>query len=223
MKSSCFSLLALVVSVSLSAATDDWAQHNRYADANRSLADAPVAVFIGNSITDLWDDIHPDFFAVNNYVNRGISGQVSSQILVRFQADVIQLHPQMVVILAGTNDIALNNGYIAIEHVAENIKSMCELAQYNHIQPIICSVLPAYEYPWRKESDSPAETIRQLNALLKAYAESHNIVYVDYYSALADERGGLPKAYSNDGVHPTAAGYDIMEPLITAEIDKSLK
>lgn len=223
MKSSCFSLLALVVSVSLSAATDDWAQHNRYADANRSLADAPVAVFIGNSITDLWDDIHPDFFAVNNYVNRGISGQVSSQILVRFQADVIQLHPQMVVILAGTNDIALNNGYIAIEHVAENIKSMCELAQYNHIQPIICSVLPAYEYPWRKESDSPAETIRQLNALLKAYAESHNIVYVDYYSALTDERGGLPKAYSNDGVHPTAAGYDIMEPLITAEIDKSLK
>ena len=210
MKSFCVTLLTIIVSVSLFAATDDWAQHSRY---------TPSVVFMGNSITDLWDNIHPEFFTANNYANRGISGQVTSQMLARFQADVIQLHPQIVVILAGTNDIALNNGYITIEH----IQSMCELAQYHRIQPVICSVLPAYEYPWRKEMGSPAETIRQLNNLLRAYAEKNHIPYVDYYSALVDERGGLPEAYSKDGVHPTAAGYDIMEPIITAEINKHLK
>ncbi len=222
MKSFLVTLLTVMVSVSVGAATDDWAQHSRYANANQSLVDTPSVVFIGNSITDHWDNIHPEFFTANHYANRGISGQVTSQILVRFQADVIQLHPQVVVILAGTNDIALNNGYIAIEHIAENIQSMCELAQHHHIQPIICSVLPAYEYPWRKEIGSPAETIRQLNSLLRAYAEKNHIPYVDYYSALVDERGGLPEAYSKDGVHPTAAGYDIMEPIITAEINKHL-
>ena len=230
MKSFWVTLLTVMVSVSVGAATDDWAQHCRYADvnqslvnANQSLADTPSVVFIGNSITDHWDNIHPEFFTANHYANRGISGQVTSQILVRFQADVIQLHPQVVVILAGTNDIALNNGYIAIEHIAENIQSMCELAMFHHIQPVICSVLPAYEYSWRKEMGSPAETIRQLNVLLRAYAEANHIPYVDYYSALVDERGGLPEAYSKDGVHPTAAGYDIMEPIITAEINKHLK
>ena len=223
MKSFCITLLTMIVSVSLFAATDDWAQHSRYANANQSVVDTPSVVFMGNSITDLWDNIHPEFFSANNYANRGISGQVTSQMLVRFQADVVQLHPQIVVILAGTNDIALNNGYITIEHIAENIQSMCELAQYHRIQPVICSVLPVYEYAWRKEVEDPAEIIRQLNGLLKTYAEKNNIPYVDYYSALVDERGGLPEAYSKDGVHPTAAGYDIMEPIITAEINKHLK
>mgnify|MGYP004587242141 FL=1 len=223
MKSVSFTILALAASISLGAATDDWTQHNRYAGANQALVDTPLVVFMGNSITDHWDNIHPEFFTANHYANRGISGQVTSQMLARFQADVIQLHPQIVVILAGTNDIALNNGYIAIEHIAENIQSMCELAQHHHIQPIICSVLPAYEYAWRKEVESPATVIRQLNGLLQTYAEKNDIPYADYYSALADERGGLPEKYSKDGVHPTAAGYDIMEPIITAEINKHLK
>lgn len=222
MKSLFVILLTLVVNISVCAATDDWAQHNRYAKANPSLTQAPSVVFMGNSITDHWDNIHPGFFTDNNYANRGISGQVTSQMLVRFQADVIQLCPQIVVILAGTNDLALNNGKITIEHIVENIQSMCELAQYNHILPIICSVLPACEYPWRKEVENPAELIRQLNVLLQMYALQNNIPYVDYYSALVDERGGLPEAYTNDGVHPTAAGYDIMEPIITAEINKYL-
>lgn len=214
--------LNVLMSITVFAATDDWAQHNRYATANQSLEDSVQVVFIGNSITDHWDDIHPEFFSANHYANRGISGQVSSQMLVRFQSDVIHLHPRVVVILAGTNDIALNNGYIAIEHIAENVQSMCELAQFHHIQPIICSVLPVYQYPWRKEVIAPADTIRQLNAMLRAYAEANHIPYVDYYAALVDERGGLPEIYSNDGVHPISAGYDIMERLITAEISKHL-
>lgn len=214
--------LNVLMSITVFAATDDWAQHNRYATANQSLEDSVQVVFIGNSITDHWDDIHPEFFSANHYANRGISGQVSSQMLVRFQSDVIRLHPRVVVILAGTNDIALNNGYIAIEHIAENVQSMCELAQYHHIQPIICSVLPVYQYPWRKEVTAPADTIRQLNTILRTYAEANHIPYVDYYAALVDERGGLPEIYSNDGVHPISAGYDIMERLITAEISQHL-
>lgn len=214
--------LNVLMSITVFAATDDWAQHNRYATANQSLEDSVQVVFIGNSITDHWDDIHPEFFSANHYANRGISGQVSSQMLVRFQSDVIRLHPRVVVILAGTNDIALNNGYIAIEHIAENVQSMCELAQFHHIQPIICSVLPVYQYPWRKEVIAPADTIRRLNTILRAYAEANHIPYVDYYAALVDERGGLPEIYSNDGVHPISAGYDIMERLITAEISKHL-
>ena len=143
--------------------------------------------------------------------------------LARFQADVIQLHPQVVVIMAGTNDIGLNNGYITNEHIAENIQSMCELALFHHIQPILCSVLPVYQYPWRKELVNPAETIRQLNTLLRAYAEQNNIPYMDYYSVMVDERGGLPAVYSADGVHPISAGYDLMETLITKEIEKYVK
>ena len=215
--------LSLLTSITLSAATDDWAQHNRYAAANQAVEKAPAVVFIGNSITDKWDDAHPLFFSDNNYANRGISGQVSSQMLVRFQADVIRLQPQIVVILAGTNDIALNNGYIAIEHIVDNVQSMCELAQFHHIRPVICSVLPAAQYPWRKEVENPAEIIRRLNTLLRNYAEQNGIPYVDYYSALVDEQGGLPDIYSKDGVHPIAAGYDIMETIISAEINRLLQ
>lgn len=195
-------------------ATDDWAQHNRFAQLNDTVSVSPVAVFIGNSITDGWDDCHPTFFTANNFINRGIGGQVSSQMLVRFQADVIQLKPQAVVILAGTNDIGLNNGYIELQHIAENIYSMCEIARYHHIRPIICSVLPVYEYPWRKEIKNPTLEIQKLNTLLRNYALQNGITYVDYYTAMADERGGLPWEYSTDGVHPTSAGYDVMEQLI---------
>ena len=217
-----FAVLALGICLAATAATDDWAQQERFAADNKSLTQAPTVVFIGNSITDGWDDLHPGFFTANNYANRGIGGQVSSQMLVRFQSDVIQLHPKMVVILAGTNDIGLNNGYIAPEHIVENVQSMCELAQYHHILPIICSVLPVYEYPWRKELANPAEAIRQLNTLLRTYAEQNNIPYVDYYSAMTDERGGLPAVYSEDGVHPVSAGYNVMETIITEEIEKHL-
>lgn len=223
MKRFSFAALALMLTVSVFAATDDWAQHTLYAPANQALQQPPVAVFMGNSITQMWEEAHPGFFTAHNYACRGIGGQVSSQMLSRFQADVIQLHPQVVVIMAGTNDIGLNNGYITNEHIAENIQSMCELALFHHIQPILCSVLPVYEYPWRKELENPAETVRQLNVLLRAYAEQNNIPYMDYYSAMVDDRGGLPAVYSQDGVHPISAGYDLMESLITKEIEKYLK
>lgn len=223
MKRFSFAALALLLTVSVFAATDDWAQYGLYTSANQSLTQSPTVVFMGNSITQMWEEAHPDFFTTHNYACRGIGGQVSSQMLARFQADVIQLHPQVVVIMAGTNDIGLNNGYITNEHIAENIQSMCELALFHHIQPILCSVLPVYQYPWRKELVNPAETIRQLNTLLRAYAEQNNIPYMDYYSVMVDERGGLPAVYSADGVHPISAGYDLMETLITKEIEKYVK
>lgn len=217
MKRLLLSITLLLPLLTLSAA--DWAQHSRYAAANDTLQRRPQVVFIGNSITDHWDDCHPDFFTNNNFANRGISGQVSSQMLVRFQSDVIALRPRAVVILAGTNDIAHNNGYIELRHILENIQSMCELAEYHHITPILCSVLPADAFPWRKEL-TPADDIRSLNAMLQTYAKQHHITYVDYYSALADEHGGLPSLYSKDGVHPNAAGYDVMESIIMKVLRK---
>lgn len=213
----------VVLSLSAFAATDDWAQHAHYAEANRLLEQPPVAVFMGNSITEMWNEAHPDFFLAHNYACRGIGGQVSAQMLARFQADVIRLQPQVVVIMAGTNDIGLNNGYISPEHILENIQSMCELAQLHHIQPLLCSVLPVYEYPWRKELVEPSQTILRLNSLFKAYAEQNSIPYIDYYSAMVDDRGGLPAVYSADGVHPISAGYDLMESIIVPAISKYLK
>ena len=180
--------------------------------ANAEVKKAKV-VFMGNSITDIWAKKRPEFFAKYNIAGRGISGQVSSQMLVRFQEDVINLQPKVVVICCGTNDIAQNNGYITLEHIVQNIKSMCELARANKIKPIVCSVLPATGFKWRPEM-KPADDIIRLNEMIKAYAKSNRIKYIDYYSALVDDRGGLPKKYTKDGVHPNMAGYAIMEEIL---------
>ena len=142
--------------------------------------------------------------------------------LVRFRADVINLKPKAVVILAGTNDIAQNNGYISLENAFGNIVSMVELAKANNIKPILCSVMPAYEFGWRKGLE-PAGKIIKLNAMIKAYADKNKIIYVDYHSALADERGGLPEKYSKDGVHPTLEAYKIMETIVQKAITKVIK
>ena len=197
----------------------DWAQFGRYEVVNDTLKKAPSVVFMGNSITDFWAKTRPAFFAKHNFVGRGISGQVSSQMLVRFQSDVVALKPKAVVILSGTNDIARNNGEIALEHVLENIMSMCQIAKYNGIQPVIASVLPCAGFSWMPEL-KPAEDIKKLNAMLKEYAAKNKIPYVDYYTPLADENGGLPITMSKDGCHPNADAYAIMEEVVMKTIGK---
>jgi lysophospholipase L1-like esterase len=199
-----------------------WANYERYQSANKEVK-KPIAVFMGNSITEIWNRNDSAFFNRNHYVGRGISGQVTAQMLARFRSDVINLKPQVVSILAGTNDIAQNNMYMPIEKIAENIFSMAELARANNIKVIICSVLPVYQYRWRPAIKDPAGQIIQLNNLLKTYAKEHKITYVDFHSVMKDSNNGLPLKYSEDGVHPTKDGFSIMEPIIKKAIDKLLK
>lgn len=201
----------------------DWPYLKKYQKENSDIAPvkkgAKWIVFIGDSITEFWKTNHPDFFSNNPYLNRGISGQTTPQMLIRFRADVINLQPYAVVILAGGNDIAGNTGPATLDMIMNNLISMVELAKANHIQVILCSVLPANHFPW-KPNENPAEKIVALNTLIKNYADTNNLFYVDYYSAMVDENKGLMAEYSNDGVHPNKTGYDVMEPLITAAIIK---
>lgn len=203
----------------------DWANLARYRDANAHLAPpAPGekrVVFMGNSITDFWAPHFDSLFPGKPYVGRGISGQTTPQMLVRFRPDVIALHPAAVVILAGTNDIAGNTGPSTLEMIEDNIASMSELAQANGIRVVLASVLPAYDYPW-KPGLQPAPKIVALNRWIRDYANTHHAVYLDFWTAMADSVGGLPKALSNDGVHPTAAGYKVMAPLTEAAIERAL-
>ncbi len=203
----------------------DWPNIHRYANDNekiKSVADEKRVVFMGNSITEGWKNTDSSFFIANDYVDRGISGQTTPQMLVRFREDVIDLKPSVVTILAGINDIAQNTGPIKLEDTYGNIISMAELAKANNIRVVICSVLPAFDFPWRPGMQ-PAEKVIQLNEMLKAYAQKNNIVYADYFSAMKDERNGLPSTLSSDGVHPNLAGYKIMEPIIQKAIADALK
>lgn len=206
-------LLLLFTSFCITAQEKDWAQYSRYAAQNDSITCRPTAVFMGNSITDSWAKKRPQFFAENNFIGRGISGQVTAQMLCRFQADVIALHPKMVIIMAGTNDIAQNNGYISHEHILQNIISMCELAKHNRIKPVLCSVLPASAFRWQPKL-TPAEDIKLLNQMIREYAKANKIKYIDYHSVLQDQRGGLPEKYAHDGVHPNEECYQIMEKIL---------
>lgn len=220
------SLLAVTVVgvIDLSATTPQkqWAQYGRYEKQNAELAQCPDVVFMGNSITDNWSKIVPEFFAVNNYVGRGISGQTTEQMLARFRQDVVDLHPKIVVILAGINDIAQNNGPISNECILNNIKSMCDIAQANGIIPVLCSILPCDHFVWRK-SMTPASIVVEMNVLIKAYAQKMGYEYVDYYSALATEAGALNPLYTNDRCHPTRSGYEIMMPIVQATLKPLLQ
>jgi lysophospholipase L1-like esterase len=203
----------------------DWANLNRFREDNQKLppvqAEENRVVFMGNSITQGWIELVPDFFSNRPYINRGISGQTTPQMLLRFRQDVIQLQPKVVVILAGTNDIAGNTGPSTLEMIEDNIHSMTELAQCHGIQVVLCSVLPAYDFPWRRGLD-PAPKIVELNKRIKQYAISHGVVYCDYFTAMVDERNGLPKELSEDGVHPNKAGYAIMAPIVETAISEAL-
>ena len=201
---------------------NDWAQLERYSAANSSLppSEPGRVVFYGDSITDAWVKNGGKFFPGKPYVNRGISGQTTEQMVLRFRQDVIDLHPQTVVILAGTNDIAGNTGPETPEMIEDNFSSMVDLAKANGIRVVLASVLPAAGYPWKPSAGNPAEKIRALNDWLKGYAAAQNATYLDYYSSMAAPDGGMKPGISIDGVHPNAAGYAIMEPLAEAALAK---
>ena len=220
-----FVMLSLLFA-SKKASSQDWPNLLKYQEANAALqtlgSTEQRVVFMGNSITEGWATANPSFFANPAYINRGIGGQTTPQMLLRFRQDVIDLQPKIVVLLAGTNDIAGNTGPMTLEQIRDNIISMVELAKINNILPIVCSVLPAYDYPWRP-GKAPNVKIPKLNALLTSVASEQNVPYLDYYSAMADERNGLPAAYTTDEVHLTKEGYAVMEKLVTAALAEALE
>jgi len=180
-------------------------------------------VFMGNSITEGWAKAHPDWFKANNYIGRGIGGQTSPQMLLRFQADVIALQPDVVVINAGTNDIAENTGTYHPSFTLANIKSMAEIARANGIKVILTSVLPHDGFRWNKEVTDVVRKVDELNMAIKSYADENKIPYVDYHVDMRDEKGAMKAELSNDGVHPYPDAYLIMEALVKPVIDKQLK
>jgi lysophospholipase L1-like esterase len=204
---------------------NDWANLQRYRTANLELA-APAAgenrvVFMGNSITQFWAPMFATMFPNKPYIGRGISGQTTPQMLVRFRQDVVTLHPKVVVILGGTNDIAGNTGPSTIEMIEDNLASMTEIAKANGIRVVLCSVLPVYDYPW-KPGLEPAQKIVALNAWMKDYAKRAGAVYADLHSALADERLGFKAELAPDGVHPNEDGYRVMAPIVDRAIAEAL-
>src|SRR5215471_11725981 len=238
---------------SLADQLQDWNQIGRYHRANQDLKnEQPVSgrvVFMGDSITDLWQ--LGQYFPGQPYVNRGISGQTTAQMLVRMYPDVIDLKPAAIVLLAGTNDIAQNTGPATAEMIEENIMAMTELAQQHGIKVLLCSITPVSDYPFlaaqnRRDSQPaagpggggsgrgptipqrmtvgrpPADIVR-LNAWIKAYAAHANAIYVDYFSAMVDDKGWIKEGIANDGLHPNAEGYKIMAPIVSAAIQRALK
>ncbi len=205
---------------------EDWPWLAKFHAANLLAApprpDENRVVFMGDSITEAWTIEGPaGYFPGKPYFNRGISGQTTPQMLLRFRQDVINLKPKVVVILAGTNDIAGNTGVETIPQIEGYLMSMAELAAANHIRVVLCSILPAYDYPWTPGL-APAAKIMAINEWLKGYAANNGHVYVDFHTAMKDERNGLPAKLSYDGVHPLPAGYAIMSPLVKAGIEKAL-
>ena len=202
----------------------DWAQLRRYQKENAALAQAPAdrVVFMGNSITDGWAKFFPTQFPGKPYVGRGIGGQTTPQMLVRFRQDVVALKPKVVVILAGTNDIAGNTGPSTLEMIEDNLASMTEIAQANGIRVVLSSILPVFDYPW-KPGLEPAPKIMAINAWMKDYAAKHHAVYLDYHSAMQDERHGLKAELGYDGVHPNEAGYRLMATLAQRAIEEAMR
>ena len=209
----------------LAIAQDDWANLARFADENAALGeparDEERVVFIGDSITQGWSDAAPEFFEERAYIERGISGQTTPQMLVRFRADVVALEPAAVVILAGTNDIAGNTGPASNEMIQDNLASMAEIATANDIRVVLASILPAESYPWRPGVE-PAFRILAINRWIQDYAKSNDHLYVDYYSAMVNDRGGMQERYTTDGVHVSAAGYELMQGIVEEAISEAL-
>jgi lysophospholipase L1-like esterase len=214
---------------------DDWPQLERYRAANAGLAPAAAGearvVFLGDSITDNW--INPKFggfFPGKPYVDRGISGQTTPQMVLRMRADVIALKPKVMVLLAGTNDMAGNTGPMTLEQIEDNIITICELATLHEIKPVLASVLPTSNYHIKPNTDPkliqttrrPLESIRALNTWMKNYADQHGYIYLDYFNAMTDDKGMMRAELTEDDLHPNAAGYAIMGPLAEAAIQKAL-
>jgi lysophospholipase L1-like esterase len=218
--------LAIAAPGGAQAPPTDWPNLARYRSMNAELAPpAPGenrVVFMGNSITEAWAKSFDQLFPGKPYIGRGISGQTTPQMLLRFRQDVIALKPKVVVILGGTNDIAGNTGPSTLEMIEDNLASMSDLATANGIRVVLASVLPVYDYSWHKGLE-PAGKIVALNAWIKAYAARTGAAYVDFHTPMADERQGMKAELSADGVHPNAAGYAIMAPLVEAAIADALR
>lgn len=221
-------LLLLLAFTSLHAQdySDDWAALHHYSAENKTLSTPEKGdkrvVFLGSSIIENWKTLVPEFFQNKNYINRGIGGQISPQLLIRFRQDVIDLHPAAVIILAGSNDIAGSTGHVTNEVIMDNVKSMTELAQLHGIKVILCKYLPIYEYAWKKGIIA-ADKIISLNQEIEKYATANHLVILDYFTPLADSRNGQHPELSIDGVHPNAAGYKIMAKVTEEAIAKALK
>ena len=209
------------------AGNDDWANFKRYEKSNEEVKALPQeqrkVVFMGNSITDNWANRHPDFFKENGYIGRGIGGQTTYQMVLRFYEDVVALHPKAVVINGGTNDIAQNNHVYVEERTFQNIVTMATIAKANGIKVILTSITPCEQYVWRKDITGVIEKIKSLNARIKEYAKKNKFQYVDYWSAMANERGAMRDGISEEGCHPNAAGYAVMGPMVQKAIKKVVK
>ena len=218
-------IFIILITMSIFGYSQDWFGFNRYQNDNQRIiasGNYPEVVFMGNSITDNWAYFHPDFFAGHNFCGRGIGGQTSAQMLVRFTADIVDLHPKAVVIMAGTNDVAHNDYWVSPEKVVENIVAMCNIAKANGIVPIISSIPPCKRFPWREEVKNAGQTIVEINKNLKTYAEANGLIYVDYHTALTDENFGFQEALSDDGCHPNPDTYFIMEDIALEAIRMAL-
>lgn len=204
----------------------DWANLKRFQEDNKKVglpkANENRVVFMGNSITEGWSNFDKSFWEGKPYINRGISGQTTPQMVLRFQQDVIDLKPKVVVILAGINDIAGNTGPMTLEQTRDNIINMTKLAQANGIKVVLSSVIPAFDFPWRPGME-PAEKVVALNKMLKAFCDKNKIVYIDYHTAMKDARNGLKNELGYDGVHPNLEGYKVMAPLAEKAIAEALK
>lgn len=204
----------------------DWPNLNRYRAENSKVlppaAGEDRVVFMGDSITDGWGRRYGKFFPGKPYVNRGISGQTTPQMLLRFRADVIDLHPKVVVILAGTNDISANTGPMTLEETEANLMSMAELAKANGIRVVLSSVLPVCDYIRPQTERRPNEKIRLLNAWIRGYAAGTGAIYLDYYTASLDDKDVFKKDFTYDGLHPNDAGYEVMDPLAQKAIEAAL-
>jgi len=218
-------MVSILLASGLAEAQGDFAQIGRFAEENAALG--PPArgedrvVFMGDSITEGWSRASPDFFDGRPYIERGISGQTTPQMLLRFRADVVALEPAVVVILAGTNDIAGNTGPMTNEMIEDNLASMIEIAAWNDIRVVLASILPTDRYPWAPEVE-PASRVVAINRWLEEYAGRNDHIYLDYYAAMVNDAGGLDERYTYDGVHPNEAGYDVMQGLVEAAIAEAL-
>ena len=218
-----FAFIALTSMSILSA--QDWPQLQKYQSDNAQILreKTPVqVVFMGNSITQGWADMRPEFFQGHGFVGRGIGGQTTPQMLLRFRQDVLELKPKAVVILAGINDIAQNTGPITLKETLGNIQSMAELAIAQGITPVICSVLPANSFPWRPEI-VPTQQVIELNRRLHQWTAEKNLVFVDFYTPMVDEQLGLKSPLGYDPVHPNVAGYQLMEPILLDALSPLLR
>ena len=223
---SLIAVLGLAVPVGAQAPVTDWPNLARYRAMNAELPPPALGenrvVFMGNSITEAWAKSFTELFPGKPYIGRGIRGQTTPQMLLRFRQDVIALKPKVVVILGGTNDIAGNTGPSTLEMIEDNLASMAELAKANGIRVVLASVLPVFDYPWKKGLE-PGDKIIALNAWIKDYAAKNGAVYVDFHTPMADSRKGMKPELSPDGVHPNAAGYAIMAPIVEQAIAEALR